>query len=671
MWSGRLVLLIGIWGASHRTMACSHLFDNNVFPLDDRQLLAVKTGDFHRELARLGFVQAAKPVKTGDPVEIECAELAEAQGHTELSAEEQLRALDEFRVLRQWMAWARDRASGLGQKPGEVWPREIQRSVPENLPAEFTLYLRGAMAYNDEDFEVARKWWKKLLALPVEQRRYRTVWATYMIGRSYLGQDAADARAAVHWMARVPPLAKAGFADSMGLSQAARGWEALGHLRCGQIERAIRIYFELGDELSLADAAQEAFKAPPHVLDRLAGDPLCRGVLTACVVSRGGPWRPEIHELRVDAWLAALEKTGAVEIDLADRIAWAAYEHGRVETAARWLARAKTNSTWAMWLRSKFLLREGKLEEAAVIMSTLINLWPVNEEWNAHWESPVNPADHLVGELSMITMQRGRYVEAMDLLLRSGFFDESAHIAERVLNCDELKQYVDQNWNESTPPMLARERGQYSKINTNPQVVWREIRYLLARRLTRLGRYWEASPYFPLEKQQKLSQMVTWLDTSRDPTLSKDERGEALWEAAKVVRYHGMELMGTQLGPDWFSTGGNSGNWRVQEELPARAPADSDNPLTGPTLDERERVLASRLAPEKRFRYRYIAADWAWQAAAMLPDESDLKARVLCEGGYWLANREPESADKFYRALVRDCGTTKLGRQARALRWFP
>ncbi len=71
--------------------------------------------------------------------------------------------------------------------------------------------------------------------------------------------------------------------------------------------------------------------------------------------------------------------------------------------------------------------------------------------------------------------------------------------------------------------------------------------------------------------------------------------------------------------------------------------------------------------PEDRFHYRYEAADHAWDAA----DQSDQTARVLCVAGSWLKDRDPQAADRFYKALVRRCGKTQLGREADKLRWFP
>jgi len=86
--------------------------------------------------------------------------------------------------------------------------------------------------------------------------------------------------------------------------------------------------------------------------------------------------------------------------------------------------------------------------------------------------------------------------------------------------------------------------------------------------------------------------------------------------------------------------------------------------------DETARVQRHRVRPWKRYHYRYRAADLAWEAAALLPS-GDEKAGMLATAGSWLGARDPRAADRFYKQLVRCCGTTDLGREADELRWFP
>ena len=87
--------------------------------------------------------------------------------------------------------------------------------------------------------------------------------------------------------------------------------------------------------------------------------------------------------------------------------------------------------------------------------------------------------------------------------------------------------------------------------------------------------------------------------------------------------------------------------------------------------EEEKRVLSTLPTPRKRFHYRYKASDLMWQAAQLLPNNDELKAKALCLGGTYLKNSEPKEADKFYKALVRTCSKTKLGQEADKVRWFP
>ena len=87
--------------------------------------------------------------------------------------------------------------------------------------------------------------------------------------------------------------------------------------------------------------------------------------------------------------------------------------------------------------------------------------------------------------------------------------------------------------------------------------------------------------------------------------------------------------------------------------------------------DEDQRAEEPPTTIAARYHYRYLAANLAWEAAALMPDNNDDTARVLCEAGTWLKNRDPKSADRFYKALVKRCGTTELGKAADKKHWFP
>lgn len=84
-----------------------------------------------------------------------------------------------------------------------------------------------------------------------------------------------------------------------------------------------------------------------------------------------------------------------------------------------------------------------------------------------------------------------------------------------------------------------------------------------------------------------------------------------------------------------------------------------------PTKDELRRV-ADHAVPQKRFHYRYRAAQLAWWAASLTPNDAEETARVLVEAGGWLKARDPEAARAFYQALVIRCaGGLNSGAQLR------
>ena len=82
--------------------------------------------------------------------------------------------------------------------------------------------------------------------------------------------------------------------------------------------------------------------------------------------------------------------------------------------------------------------------------------------------------------------------------------------------------------------------------------------------------------------------------------------------------------------------------------------------------DEKRRVARDEVHPPIRFHYRPPAADLAWKAAALMPDQQERTAQVLASGGQWLSRSGDDKAvDKFYRAILRRCGQTVIGQQAK------
>jgi hypothetical protein len=217
-----------------------------------------------------------------DTAEKDQRELAEALAALHMPEARRQSLLDDYRRLRAVLV-AEDEAAAAARlaSPGifgsadpqrraeagraaDSWPAGAPRApagelaMPAGLPAEFAEYLAGALAYRDGRLAAARDHWRSLLALPEEQRHYRSTWAAFMLGQAALRAKPPAAEEAVSWFRRTRELASSGFADSLGLAVASLGWEARAEIVRRRFERAEALY------------AQQARRGDPAGMDSLA-----------------------------------------------------------------------------------------------------------------------------------------------------------------------------------------------------------------------------------------------------------------------------------------------------------------------------------------------------------------------------------------------------------------
>jgi hypothetical protein len=638
--------------------ACGPEFPSTLIGATDAALMAAPAGEFSTELMRIA---------PGLTVSIKDTPLLDRE-NTE---------------LRNTVADANDLSSAL-RKQGVPDPQRqalvlelldwrrggLKGPVPAGLPEEFAAYDRGAVKYRAMDMEGARKEWTALLALPEAERQWRTVWASYMIARSYL--DTEPARAAALF-AETRALAPKGFSDSLGLIGASKGWEARARLDLGQPDAAAALYLEqarAGDPMArwnLADTASEILNGDDKALMTAARDTTTRQLVTAYLVSHPSNGADDSTSKR---WMDTLTAAAISDVSGADRLAWVAYQANDVAAAERWLKLGGPQgegTAVGQWIRAKLALRAGNVNAAAAALANAAAAFPQHEEWNNNdayprADLPWKPASHAAGELALLKLGRAQFVDAMDLFSRNGFWTDAAFVAERVLTVNELKMYVDQNLpDEEHAPNLGETFGRV-----------RSLRYLLARRLTRLGQWKVARPYYPVELRPVLDQYITAIRDGHDSGRPASARAASLWEAAKLARSQGMELLGTELGPDESIHGGS---FQFDELNSARRLKEAAEPaarkLSPVTAEEQRRHRLPAETIDKRWHYRYTALDHAWSAAQLMPSETDELARLLIESGQWVAAQDPQAADRFYKALVTRCGKTALGKEADRLRWFP
>ena len=644
-------------------LACGPDFPNRYLDLPADAILAAPEGFFAVEIQRLAPlskhvlspVEPAADTREVDDLRAALLQRGEAAG----CVAEILKKYQCYRTRQR--RWAEDKSA---PKPG---------AIPEELPVEFVHYLAGATAWYEKDLEAACVEWRALLALPAGERHYRSTWAAYMLGRS-VEEDFPPARTQ-EWFAKVRELAKAGFADSINLVGATYGVEAHWAMALQDYGSAIRLYLEqyaAGDEsayLSLRIAAAAAAASDEKQKGEIAREPRARRVLTAWFLARFNSSydvEPDLAPLR--AWTAALAREKVQDVDHADRLAWLAYEAGDFELAKTWAGFALDSSPETHWLRAKLALRDNRLCVGA-------------EELSRAASSPALAAIYrstVLGELGRVQLALDRREAALAAWLDGEHWEDAAYVAERLLTVDELKifqanycptrrpLYELYSGEAVTPQALyAMQSGRSDFGGDSQPSLQQQLSELLARRLVRIGRVQEAKTYFYEKNRALLTTYVAYVEAGFNSLHTPKKRAKAFWLAAQLAREEGMALMGAELEPDFgiwdgsFS-GSNTGAERLKP---------GNDPFSA-TKDESVR-LASIPIPAKRFSYRYRAADLAWWAASLLPNESDETAEILNTAGGWLKARDPIEANRFYQALVIRCGRTKLGKAAAARHWFP
>lgn len=592
--------------------------------------------------------------------------------------------------------------------------------LPAEPDSEFADYNKGALHYgHGQDAAVSRTAWTKILQRPAAERKYRSTWAAYMLGKLCI--DTKEYPQAVKYFQQTRQLAQEGFADALGLAADSYGWEAKAELEMGHMDKAARLYLTqlaLGDDSAVSSlkylipdrdkvlgrnddnaakpnaANKSAFDADREMhaaIEAAAADPVLRRLETAHILCVGvdmnypttsdQPGKP--NPVRQAQWLAAIEKAKVKKTPDAEELGWVAYTMGKYADAAHWLALSSGDSVTALWLKGKLALHDGKLADGAKDLQAAMR---------AMQDSPLDqlgagyiaePGTALRGDAGTVLLSRGDFVQAFEAFYNAKLWEDAAYVAERVFTTKELIEYVDKHFPEP-PPSKDNDKNKPAPSDEDD---WKtqgpiKMRLLLARRLVREDDYATARKYFTPELQKTLESYTAALTKGMNTHQSNKEQARALFTAAWIARFSGMELMGTEAGPDLTSyvgetsmpnvamlrlTGKNHADEDSHGEEPKPHPVSFAVPVSA---EEKKRLAASKINPEQRFHYRYVAAGLAWKAANLLPDGAEETADVLNSAGNWLKDRNEKAADRFYQAIEKRCPKTEIGRDAVKKHWF-
>ncbi|MDH4317989.1 MAG: hypothetical protein OEV64_06335 [Desulfobulbaceae bacterium] len=532
------------------------------------------------------------------------------------------------------------------------WATDHAQKAP-TLLRQFYVYFLGAAYYHFQNYENSLATWNQLLTLPQEQRRARSVWATYMIART---KQESDPESALRYYEMVNDLVKQGNTDSLNLERSAYGRMAMIMWREHRDPMAFSMYLRLGDIESfqyLCDSLDtDVFAGKTReILKPYAGDPNVRRLITDFILSKKNTLSSQFSE----AWLQILLADYGAETKQSGQIAWLAYSHGYYELATHWIGFAEETLP-IQRVKIKLLLHNGKIDEAIEQLARLVQNLPDDVKYGIipthmddleHFNS-FTAEEVLLGDLGTLYLSRGLFVQAFDALYKGNHIEDAAFMAERILTVEELKNYVD-------------------KINSPAE----DIRYLLARRLAREGNLEASVKYFPAKLQNDITSYHNALLTGRDTFNQPTARFQALASCARLIHRKGYDLLATEVEPDWRIY---DGNYELIPTATERLQKEGDV-LTGITEEEKKRTTDLKIQHFKRFHYRYVASDLAWEAAQIkgvtYDNYPEDLALFLCEAGSWLKYKDPQAALPFYKALVTRCPDTTLGQQARELHWFP
>ncbi len=585
----------------------------------------------------------------------------------------------------------------------------------EDNPAEARardLYQSGAQAYRDPNSaDHGIDAFKAVIAIPDASNAHEKVAAAFMLGKAYSASAFASANDPEHDLteaarafALTRSLVDAGAYDPDALAKASWGEEAKLYLRganglCGWHEmethapcttslrkdligKALLLYVHQVESGSYAGEDSLRYVLGwiaqyPDLVRVLAADPLSRKLLSAYALSFD--YDDDLAHSSLKNLAVAVHEQGVKPDDGTDLLAAAAYRQGQFDLARDFAG--QNPSPLAAWVRAKLAVRANDTKAAALAYAEATKGFPTL--------SPAQDpaiAVRMQGEQGVLALSRGEYVQALLWLYRaaqqagpaSDVEVDAAYVAERVLSADELMQFVDAN----VPPALPKasgarssgeQNGQAESVDVRPVDPMPDmIRSLLVRRLIRENRFAEALTYTDhfraksgdyesehgqprdltkLTYEQLIKTYAQALSDAKS-RWTRTGRAEAWFLAARIVRLYGMELMGTEIRPDYYIWGGTYGWGANIDPRSVQGPVAQQPPAsrTFVTAQEIARFDSSAVKPDVRYHYRWLAVSYASRAADLLPPRSQAFAAVLCQAAGW----QTDQTQALYRRYVRE-----------------
>ncbi|NLN92492.1 MAG: hypothetical protein GX130_04170 [Candidatus Hydrogenedens sp.] len=560
-------------------------------------------------------------------------------------------------------------------RPTQKEMQLIVENCPPEIPLEFSLNIRGAEAFFNRYFSKARDLFETILLLPPEERRHKTVWATFMSGRCSL--ELNELKRAEESFQSCWKLVEEGFADPLGLAAETFGWLGKIHLQRGDCLEALHAYMNYRAVPERWAMAKESlfilFRRViknQAALEQMAGDDLARQLMTAWLTSQAYK-----NPAYTDAWFDVTESLPEEGfLAGADRLAWLAYKTGQMDLAARWLKQSDERSVPARFVQSKLLLREGKLDEANRLLHALSEEISRDKLFYFEGDSPVITGGSIRLSEGAILLRQKDYIGAVKAFVPDSL-EDAEFLARRMLTLEELETVIN-DLKALDPDEVAQTRKQEPFFKTVYYDGGRfeeglyALQKIQGQRYARMKDWEKAAHYFQTlsetssgstytdetakETAEAAREIADLLKQAENRKGSERERAQTFFDAGVLIRRHGGELLGV------WSLGSDCGLEVLSEDA-----------LTVLGDDAEERVEKTCDLCGRQCNLRFVASGLMRQAAELLPDNDPLTARALFNGGSYIKARYPKEADHFYKALVRRNPNLLIAKQADELRWFP
>lgn len=554
---------------------------------------------------------------------------------------------------------------------------EAALAIGAPLSAELKLYTAAAVAFQQQQFSQAEILLRQVLALPLAEQQQRRSWALFSLARLLQNAensttshtvDSANTTEALALYQQLQQEVAAGLADPLQLAVASLGEQARIYKNSGDWQQAIGLYaaqagYQESGRASLLQLSRELLQMPNETLKPLLSQPAVPQLLSRYLLTQATSLKYSDPAL-VSRFLTLLSAEADIRLANATALAAISYQQGDFALAQQLLTYAKPEPLF-YWLSAKLAVRTNDLAAAAQAYAKAAQAFPtalpepalradpyavmaISEQLQRNQQAT---QCRIQAEAGILQLQRGDYLAAMQLLYQAGgeYWQDAAYIAERVLTTAELQAFVD----AQVPAGKIKPDSEWNYFgDTEPNTL---LRNLLARRLMREGQYQQAQGYFVDPTLQQLAQDYQQAARQSQPgplasmaqrfglDIGRIDNAKALFQLATLSRQHGLELLGYEMAPDYQVF---YGQFEFYGPEPTTTPAIPDA--------EQQRLLQSAAKPEKRFHYRYLAAEFANKAASLVPANSQAFAATLCHASTWLINSDPALATQYYRRYLNE-----------------